>query len=144
MQALAGYFHILFRLFNSNKLRENRFATAAVVPEPENGSTMRSPGFEVDRITLEIKLSGFCVGWALWPFLFNRSAPVQSGSNPITSHLQPFIKGLHRIIVKSIPFADEFFPHHMSVSCAFVNLRPLKFGMGFRFTPDNVIKYPKP
>ena len=55
-------------------------AAAAVVPEPENGSSTTSPRFEDDSRTRAMSASGFCVGWTLRPSLsLRRSEPVQIG-----------------------------------------------------------------
>ena len=42
------------------------FATTEVAPEPRNGSSTISPGFELAKITLARSFSGFCVGWSVF------------------------------------------------------------------------------
>jgi len=44
------------------KRRPRRLATAPVVPVPQNGSSTRSSGRELDRSTRASSASGFCVG----------------------------------------------------------------------------------
>ena len=62
------------------KRRPRRLATAPVVPVPQNGSSTRSPGRELARMTRASSASGFWVGCSFLPSRpLSRSSPVHSG-----------------------------------------------------------------
>ncbi len=85
------------------KRRPRRLATAPVVPVPQNGSSTRSSGRELDRMTRASSASGFCVGCSFLPSRpLSRSSPVHSGKRPVGAHLDVFVAGLQRFVIEGV------------------------------------------
>ena len=128
------------------KRRPRRLATAPVVPVPQNGSSTRSSGRELDedhareqRLRLLRRMQLLAVA-ALEPLLAGAQR-----QRPVGAHLDVFVAGLERLVVERVAAcAPASRAAQISVSCALVKRRPRKFGIGLDLRHTTSLRIQKP
>ena len=125
------------------KCRCSRFATAAEVPLPRNGSSRTSPGMVLARRMRCNSASGFCVGMELQPLLIAQSFLTGAeGNEPVAAHLQIFVERFHRGIVEAV--ATVTLPCRPDQCLMGVGKPPAsKIRHRVRFPPNDIVEDPE-